>query len=217
MHSQTTVWGSSVKAEQVLSVDQGIYQLNQTTRAPFVRIEENSVFRFDEQGQLIPIRYDYERSVFGKKLTRKNRFSSDARSATYQENKKDKREIVLENAVADQLNFILLIQQWLKTEPAIGAVKTINLLKRHRVREQDYHVLKHEWIETDLGWFDTVVIERDHSRDNKKTVIWLAKDWGYVVVKMLHDDDDVGEQSIFVKSAKLSGQTVKGLEEKPAI
>jgi|GEM_PF-3700355 len=215
LHSQTTVWGMKVKADQVLEENNGIYQLSQTTHAPFIRIEESSVFRFDENQQLIPIRYDYQRSVFGKKLTRKHRFAEDGLSATYQENKKDRITIALNQTVADPLNFILLIQQWLKSTPAVGATKVITSVNKKRVREQEYQVIKSEWIETDLGWFDTVVIERNHSDDSRKTIIWLAKDWDYLVVKMLHDDDDVGEQNIFMRDAKLAKKEIKGLSDKP--
>src|SRR5690554_4642840 len=215
LHSQTTVWGMKVKADQVLEENNGIYQLSQTTHAPFIRIEESSVFRFDENQQLIPIRYDYQRSVFGKKLVRKNRFTDNGRQASYQENKKDVVNITLKQAVADQLNFILLIQQWLKTSPAVGSIKTIASLSRKRVKEQDFQVIRHEWIETNLGWFDTAVIERDHGDNSKKTIIWLAKDWEYLVVKMLHEDDNVGEQSIFMQDAKLDGKKITGLENKP--
>lgn len=215
LHSQTTVWGMKVKADQVLKQQEGIYQLSQITHAPFIRIEELSIFRFDENQRLIPIRYDYQRSVFGKKLVRKNRFTDNGRQASYQENKKDVVNITLKQAVADQLNFILLIQQWLKTSPAVGSIKTIASLSRKRVKEQDFQVIRHEWIETNLGWFDTAVIERDHGDDSKKTIIWLAKDWEYLVVKMLHEDDDVGEQSIFMQDAKLDGKKITGLENKP--
>lgn len=214
IHAQSRIYGMNVKLVQTLSQQDEQFILKQTTKAPFISISETSKFSFNTQQELVSSSYDYERSVFGTKLKRKNQFAPDFSSASYKKNKESTVQIPLEQRVSDQLNFIIPIQQWAKTEPKVGDTTEINLLKRKSVKAEQYQLMGYEWVKTDLGWFETAVIEKLHDSD-RKTIFWLAKDWQYMLVKMQHSDDDVGDQTIFTQAIFLQGEKIKGLKNKP--
>lgn len=215
---KTRIYGMNVTAEQVLSINQDRYLLQQTTKAPLISIQESSSFQFNAEQHVVPLRYDYQRSVFGKKLNRKNTFAVANSEASYQENKKALVNIQVTADITDQLNFIIPIQQWLKQSDNNAESKLlVPQLKRKRISNDTYQLLRSEWLQTDLGWFDTVVIEKIHSDPERKTLIWLAKDWQFLVVKMQHEDDDLGHQEIFIQQGKLAGKTIKGLSSIPSL
>lgn len=217
LHAQSRIYGMNVKLVQMLTEKNGQYRLEQVTKAPFISISETSLFSFNPQQQLQPHSYDYSRSVFGAKLKRKNTFAADLSSASYKKNKEKTAHIALDKTqLNDQLNFILTLQQWAKTQPKLGETFDIQSLKRKSVKTETYQLTGYEWIESDLGWFETAVIERQHDND-RVTRIWLAKDWHYLLIKMLHSDDDVGEQVIFTNNILLQGKRIEGLKEKPEI
>lgn len=214
IHAESRIYGMNVKLVQTLTEHEGQFKLSQTTKAPFISITEKSYFSFDKQQQLLAKRYSYQRSVFGAKLNRSNQFSDDLSSATYKKNKDKTVHIPLDKPVSDQLNFIIPIQQWAKTEPKVGDSTEIALLKRKSVKAEQYQLKGYEWIETELGWFETAVIEKLHDND-RVTIFWLAKDWQYMLVKMQHSDDDVGDQTVTTHAIYIQGEKVKGLKSKP--
>lgn len=216
IHAQSRIYGMNVKLVQTLSQnEEGVFTLSQNTKAPFISIDENSTFSFDENQILVPASYTYQRSVFGAKLKRNNSFAEDLLSASYKKNKDKTQTIELDgSALSDQLNFIIPIQQWAKTAPKVGETTEVKLLKRKSVKAETYQLVRYEWIKTELGWFETAVIEKLHDSD-RRTIIWLAKDWQYMLVKMLHSDDDVGEQTIATHAIYLQGKEIKGLKSKP--
>lgn len=207
LHSKSKIFGMNVKVSQTLSELDGIYQLSQETSASLIKIKEISTFRFDTQQQLVPMEYHYYRSVFGKKLNRHNFF--DGKTTTYQEDKKKSVTVALDHAVSDPLNFIIPIQQWLRSHPALGAEQSFYIAKGKRIREQQYVIQGSACIKTPMGWLKTTIIERLHD-DDKKTIIWLADDWEYLVVKMYHEDDDVGKQTIEMEKSSLAGKSIQG-------
>lgn len=217
LHYQSKVRGFTVKAIQSLSVENGTYRLQQQTRAAILSIDETSLFRFDEQRQIIPVSYDYQRSVFGKKLNRANRFSHDRKSATFQENRQDIIRVDTPEPVLDQLNFMIAIQQELKKDPDGFAAARFLMLDDKKIREHHYRLLGNEWLQTDVGWLKTRRIERVRENSDKRTLIWLAEDWDYLIVRMQHSQEDEGEQNLYLTGGSVGGKPITGLPQKPAV
>lgn len=217
LHFNSRVKGMQVSAQQSLTLENGIYQLQQITKAPLISIEEKSTFRLDENFNIIPLSYDYQRSVFGTKLNRKNRFSDDLTTATYQENKKPIITINTPANITDELSFIIPIQQWLKSRKTDETTLNLHVLDEKRVREHQYQVLGTEWLDTNLGWINTTIIERVRTNNDKKTRIWLANDWDYLVIKMQHIDEDEGQQTIVLNHGKLLQEEIVGSKTAPPL
>jgi hypothetical protein len=63
-------------------------------------------------------------------------------------------------------------------------------MKRGKLKTYDYEIIGEEVINTDLGALKTTKIRRVTNADKKRdTVVWLAKDWDYLIVKLTHDDN----------------------------
>jgi hypothetical protein len=63
-------------------------------------------------------------------------------------------------------------------------------MKRGKLRTYDYTIIGEEIIGTALGKLKATKIQRVVNSDkNRNTVVWLANDWDYLIVKLAHTDN----------------------------
>ena len=64
------------------------------------------------------------------------------------------------------------------------------VMKRGKLRTYDYDIIGEEIIDTALGKLTATKIQRVVNSDkNRNTVVWLANDWDYLIVKLAHTDN----------------------------
>ena len=81
------------------------------------------------------------------------------------------------------------------------------------IDEYRFRVIAEEVVSTSLGSLNSVKISRDHGQGSeKKTIIWLAVDWDYLLVKMLRVSGSGAETKLTLKSASVDGVRVVALE-----
>ncbi|MEO0435382.1 MAG: DUF3108 domain-containing protein [Pseudomonadota bacterium] len=66
-----------------------------------------------------------------------------------------------------------------------------------------------ERLETPMGWIDTLHFERIHRDSERRSAIWLAPDWDFLMVRTLHIEDGKTTEADLI-SASLAGQDVVG-------
>ena len=53
----------------------------------------------------------------------------------------------------------------------------------------------------------------DPTQSSRKTVLWFAKDWNYLLVRLHQVEKDGKEYQIMLKDGQVDGRTVEGLAE----
>ncbi|TDQ36156.1 uncharacterized protein DUF3108 [Thiopseudomonas denitrificans] len=171
-------------------------------------VSESSIFRLQDN-QLQPLHYKYDRTGLGK--PKKSRQSFDW--STLQVSGKDKDgdyQLPLHAGVLDKSSYQLALQQ----DVAQGADSlSYIVLDGDDLDTYDFRILGDEAIETPLGTLNTVKVERvrDPGQNKRKTTLWFARDWGYLLVQLNQVERDGKEYTIMLQDGRVNGQPVRGL------
>jgi len=170
-------------------------------------LSEKSTFTI-EGGQFMPLAYRYDRSGMGKNKEVEHDFDWKARRVQGSDRGK---------AVALPINRGLLdkalYQLELQKDVAEGKHSmSYQVLDGDEVETYDFRVLGPENVRTRVGLIEAIKVERvrDPTQTKRKTIFWLAKDWGYLLVRLHQVEKDGKEYQIMLKEGTVDGRTVKG-------
>lgn len=212
----TEIKGIDIDGTRTLKeADDGDYLLSQTAEAMLAGVTETARFKMID-GHIQPVEFLYQRHVFGKDLTRRNVFHGSGGEISYQEN--DDKTVPVKTdkqPVYDPLTFQLAMRRQLIQ---FGKLQETHyqVVDDDRVREQEFRLGDIEWLKTDAGWLKTQVLERIHDSKDKKTLVWLAVDYDYVIARIEHRKNDKPAYVLHLKGGSVAGKAVTGPEEKPA-
>ncbi len=51
---------------------------------------------------------------------------------------------------------------------------------------------------------------RDPTKSNRKTILWFAKDWDFLLVRLYQQESDGKEYQIMLKEGTVNGKAVQG-------
>lgn len=205
-----TQGGISAEANRSLSKAGDHWRLTQQASKWFITIAEESLIEVTDKGDLRPLRYRYDNSVSSKKNQRIE-FDWQAGHATDKEYRKP-YSLPLKEDYSDQLSAQLQLRQRLLS----GRVPTSwqqTIVKNGKVKTYKIEVLGEEVLSTDLGKVDTVKLRRTRKGSSAETLVWLAKEWNYLIAKLEQLDDD-DSLSLELISGSLDGQALKRLTER---
>jgi hypothetical protein len=171
-------------------------------------LAETSQFRWSDTDRVVPIRYTYERSVMGRERKAEVLFNWDKHKVT--NNVEDKPwQMSIPTDALDKLSYQIQLRADLingKT-PGVYAVADGGKLKQYR-----FEIVGEESLATRAGRFDVIKVRRlREENEERQTVIWFAKNWNYLVVRLQQEEDDKSYE-IDMVSATLNGKPVKGGE-----
>lgn len=212
---QSTIRGFNVKTARILQQQNSNFELTQKISTFIADTEESSSFKITSDNTITPLNYIYKRSFLGKKMIRTTKFQPDLHTASFQENNDPITNIKLENAVYDPLNSLIPLRIQL-AQPLHEAEfnSSVYVLKKDRVKKFVYHINNVEWLKTPLGYIETIKVDRLQDSKKKQTSIWLAKDWDYILVKIIHQEPDEPTYQMEIVSGVIGGRKIIG---KPAI
>jgi F420-0:gamma-glutamyl ligase-like protein len=80
------------------------------------------------------------------------------------------------------------------------------------IETYDFRVLGEEVVRTKAGLIDAIKVERvrDPTQSARKTVLWFAKDWGHLLVRLHQVEKDGKEYQIMLKEGTVEGKPVEG-------
>ncbi len=171
-------------------------------------VSESSRFLL-QGGQLQPLRYKYDRTGLGKPRKNRQHFDWNAMQVNGQ-GKDGDYQLPLHAGVLDKSSYQLALQK----DVAAGEDNlSYIVLDGDDLDTYDFRVLGDEQIETPLGSLNTVKVERvrDPGQNKRKTTLWFAKDWGYLLVQLNQVERDGKEYTIMLQSGQVAGQPVNGL------
>ncbi len=76
----------------------------------------------------------------------------------------------------------------------------------------DFRVLGEEKVDTMAGTVDAIKVERvrDPTQSKRITVLWFAKDWDFLLVRLQQVESDGKEYQIILEEGSVNNKTVKG-------
>lgn len=163
-----------------------------------ISIRESSLFRIDGD-QLIPIEYRQERKGLGRNRSKSNTFDWSSMTSRYTRSKgrdKQEGEFAIDEHTKDNLLFQLQLR--LDVKQAM-ADKNPDQQFIYSIADNDHTevytfvITGEEQLETPRGDLKTVRLERVREDSNRQTLIWLAKDHDYLMVRLQQlEEDDKG-------------------------
>lgn len=170
-------------------------------------LTEDSTFRVTNNS-LQPLTYQYRRSGLGKSKEIEHDFDWSSRQVLGSERGKPLR-VPLNRGLLDKSTYQLALQY----DVADGKTSmSYQVLDGDDVETYDFRVLGEEAVRTRAGVVDALKVERvrDPTKSRRKTTMWFAKDWNYLLVRLHQVETDGKEYQIMLKSGEVNGRTVKG-------
>jgi hypothetical protein len=185
---QIPVSGSAERSLQKQA--DGRWLLNFKAAMLVASLTEESTFRIDGT-TFLPLTYRYDRSGLGKGKSVELDFDWDAKK-------------VIGSDRGDQVSLPL--------NRGIQDKSTYQVVDGGDIETYDFRVLGEEKVETMAGSVDAIKVERvrDPTQSSRKTVLWFAKDWNYLLVRLYQVEKDGKEYQIMLKDGSVDGKAVKG-------
>jgi len=201
---QVPVSGS---AERVLQQADGVWSLQFRASMLVAGISEESRFRH-ENGRFVPISYRFERNGLGKRKQIAHDFDWQGQQVSGHD-RGNKVSLVLKSGLLDKSTYQLALQE----DVAAGRKgMSYQVLDGDEIETYDFRVLGSETVQTEAGQVEAVKVERvrDPTQSNRKTVLWFARDWDYLLVRLHQVEKDGKEYQIMLKQGTVGGRTVQG-------
>lgn len=164
----------------------GTYQLLSEASNWFASIRETSVFQFKDE-ELLPLSYEFRRSVFGRRVVESISYNWDDKEAFYQRSDRSRNNTTHE--LNGQLLDPALFQLMLPIDFYAGA-KTVgyDFINRRRVRHYAFDLKGEEKLQMGDKEFTALLVERED--EDRRTRVWLVPDMDYQIGRIEHQDDD---------------------------
>ncbi|EJN29073.1 MULTISPECIES: DUF3108 domain-containing protein [unclassified Pseudomonas] len=185
----------------------GVWKLSFKASMMIASLSEESTLTLDKD-TLLPQSYHFERGGLGKAKKADLDFDWNSKMVTGTD-RGDAVKIPLNRGMVDKSTYQLALQH----DVAAGK-KTMSyqVVDDGEVDTYDFRVLGSEKVETKAGQIDAIKVERvrDPTQSKRITVLWFAKDWDYLLVRLQQVETDGKEYNIMLQDGTVNGKTVKG-------
>jgi len=167
--------------------DDGDYRINFALEHRLFSFNQEAHFRSGSDCQVTPTDYKEttRRAFGGKKDTQTLTFDWDHKVAHYQKDDKDK-EFSLDNKVYDPISFFFEARcALMQGDKALA----FPLIRKGDKKTQQYRVTGTEVVNTPLGDFEALVVERQRKSKKRQTRLYVAPELGYLLVKIEHREN----------------------------
>ena len=192
------------------ALDNGRWELEFEASMLVAGLTEVSVFTL-EKGTFLPLSYHFSRSGIGK--SKEINLDFDWQQKQVMGTHRDESvHLPLNRGLLDKSTYQLALQQ----DVADGMTSlTYQVVDGDEVETYDFRVLGEERVRTKAGLIDAIKIERvrDPTKSSRKTILWLAKDWNFLLVRLHQVEKDGKEYQIMLKQGEVAGREVQGKAE----
>lgn len=166
--------------------------------------DEESRFRFNS-GKIQPESYSLEKGSFGRKRTSAVQFDWGSKFANSERDKKSWKIPLVTNDL-DKISY----QQQLQYDVSAGLKNfSYAVIDKDERDTYTFQVDGQEILETPIGKLDTVRLKMIRDNNKRQTWIWLAKDWGDLLVK-LKQTEKGKDYIVTLENGTVRGQAIEG-------
>lgn len=173
-------------------------------------LSEVSTFRV-EHDTLLPLTYRFNRGGLGKGKQVEHDFDWTEKQVIGSDRGEQVR-LPLSRGLLDKSTYQLALQQ-----AVADGVKSVSyqVIDGDELDTYDFRVLGEERVRTQAGLIDAIKVERvrDPTKSARKTVLWFAKDWDYLLVRLHQVEKDGKEYQIMLKEGQVNGRQVVGAKD----
>ena len=201
---------SGTAGRSLKQLDNGRWELTFEAAMLVASLSEVSTFRV-ENGAFLPLTYRFDRSGLGKAKQIEQDFDWTEKQILGSDRGEPIR-LVLNRGVQDKSTYQLVLQH----DVAAGKKSmSYQVVDGNEIEVYDFRVLGDERVRTKAGLIDAIKVERvrDPTQSSRKTVLWFAKDWDYLLVRLHQVEKDGKEYQIMLKDATVNGRAVEGIKE----
>ncbi|HZJ92496.1 MAG TPA: DUF3108 domain-containing protein [Thiopseudomonas sp.] len=159
-------------------------------------------------GDVQPQKYRYARTGMGKSKKIKQDFDWSTQRVTGSDRGKA-INLTLIQGVQDKSSYQLALQR----DIAEGKTSmSYQVLDGDDLDTYDFRVLGEEAVETMVGTVDAIKVERvrDPTQSKRITILWFAKDWDFLLVRLQQVERDGKEYQIILENGSVNNKAVKG-------
>lgn len=182
------------------------WQLRNFATLLFIDVEERANFTIFE-GTLIPDSYLYSNKLSKK---RNSRLQFDPINNTVFDRQHSKQPLKLPDNSFDKLSYQSHLRLALINRGEQFESETIHLVDRTRYKTYQITVLGKELIHTPAGTFNALKLKQRRPGKDKHTLIWLAPEWDYFVLRIQRIEDGEADYQIDLKQAVINGTALRG-------
>lgn len=206
---EAEIHGYDITAVRTLSVlDNGKYHIHQKASTFLMSMTESSEFSITDQPSIISHDYHFQQKILGHNQRYEIDFSKGAKNARYIEGKQTL------DFSSDQIIYSPLSYQEEIRHRLLGSGKanlSFEIIDDDRKRFYSFSYKGEEVLETPLGKINCVKIERYQEKKQKRTIIWLGKDFEYSLMKIEHFKQGKLKYRMDINKGSLNGKAIKGL------
>lgn len=200
---------SGEAVEQLRVVEPGLYEVSQEMDSLVVTINESSRFRVHKR-ILRPQSYHYVLSALFNKREQREVFDWNKGTVTHSYKDKLKTEPV-KPGTHDRFTSRLQLREDL--EAGLESM-TYLVAEKGRIKTYEFAALGREAVTTPVGTFSALKVERVRDKGSKrKTHLWLAPEWDYLLVRLKQVEKDGSEFTLQLREAVSGGRPVKGMAQ----
>ncbi|WJN60835.1 MULTISPECIES: DUF3108 domain-containing protein [unclassified Pseudomonas] len=201
---------SGTASRSLEALDNGRWELNFEASMLVASLNETSTFRM-ENDAFLPLTYRFDRSGLGKAKQIELDFDWTEKQVLGNDRGEPVR-FPLNRGIQDKSTYQLVLQH----DVAAGKQSmSYQVVDGDEIETYDFRVLGEERVRTKAGLIDAIKVERvrDPTQSSRKTVLWFAKDWNYLLVRLHQVEKDGKEYQIMLKDGQVDGRTVEGIAE----
>ncbi|HLD65799.1 MAG TPA: DUF3108 domain-containing protein [Pseudomonas sp.] len=190
--------------------DNGRWLLNFEAAMLVASLTEESSFRV-ENDTFLPLTYRFNRSGLGKSKQIEQDFDWTEKQVLGNDRGQPVR-FALNRGLQDKSTYQLVLQH----DVAAGKKSmSYQVVDGDEIETYDFRVLGAELVETKAGSIDAIKVERvrDPTQSSRKTVLWFAKDWDFLLVRLHQVEKDGKEYQIMLEEGQVDGKQVQGRQQ----
>ena len=205
--SYSSTWDVGLKiggeaTRQLQQTDDGKWQFSLSAKAMVAKLNEHSLLEF-EQGQLLPVKYRYQRKILNKKTNLGIDFDWQQGQATTHTS--NSWQMPIKAPLQDKLSVQLQLQRDLAQAKQINIDDQLSyeVAAGGQIEAFNYRIVGKETLDTPLGTMTTTKVERLRSESsNRLTYIWFAPILDFHVVRILQQEPDGKRYQLDLKQLK---------------
>lgn len=199
--------GISANLKQTLKpINHNQWRLHNETSILFFSFEEEAVFSIQDN-RIKPLIYRYDNST---NSSRSSQLAFDWQKQTVFDQLHSKKPLQLQEPAWDKLSVQAQIRLDLLRQGDAYQKEEYQQIDRTKLKRYTITRLKDEVLNTQLGPFDTIKLEERRDGRDKYTLIWLAKNHDYMILRLQRIEDGEVEYQIDLSDATINGKPLKG-------
>ena len=169
----------------------------------FTSIKETSLFSWNES--IIPIEYKYVRQGLGKDKSTLITFNWENNIANY-----NGQSYIIQSGVIDRLAYQLQLRQDLaKVDATHRPIMDYLVTEGNQLKKYNFAILEEQYLQTSIGKFKTIKIDRIRDKSDRKTTFWLALEYNFLLIK-LRQREPGQTFELLLKKAEINGRPITG-------